>query len=216
MSKVSIILKKLMEKKEIRTAELARQAKLPQPTVHRIVTGVSPNPHASSLAPLADFFSVSIEQLRGLNPIPDFDDFTDITNNLAGWSNLPILSIEDCYYWLNNHPNKDKAVSGHLLCDTNTIHADGFCTYVPDLSMYPQFSKGTLLIVDPKLPPQDRHFVLAYLPTQEQVVFRQLLINSAKFYLKPKSPELIDFPLEEIQRENILGVVIESRTQLIE
>lgn len=38
---------------------------MPQPTIHRILTGESTEPRLSTLKPLADYFGVSVSELRG-------------------------------------------------------------------------------------------------------------------------------------------------------
>ena len=44
--------------------ELQRATGVPQPTIHRIITGESSDPRTKTLQPLADFFSVSVAELR--------------------------------------------------------------------------------------------------------------------------------------------------------
>ena len=44
--------------------DLARELDIPQPTIHRIVSGKSTCPHERSLIPIADFFNISVEDLK--------------------------------------------------------------------------------------------------------------------------------------------------------
>lgn len=69
-TRIGKILNRLLEDKKVRVAELARRINLPQPTVHRIATGACEHPHLSSLEPIANFFAVTVDQLKGLEPIP--------------------------------------------------------------------------------------------------------------------------------------------------
>src|SRR3990167_5910581 len=70
-SLLSGILNRLMFEKKIRATELAREVNLPQPTVHRMATGKCTNPHKSSLEPIADYFDISVDQLKGDVPLPE-------------------------------------------------------------------------------------------------------------------------------------------------
>src|SRR3990167_1974125 len=88
-TRIAQILNRLMAEKKIRATELARRINLPQPTVHRIATGACEHPHISSLAPIAHFFSISIDQLKGHEPIPWLDRA----------SKVPLLTWEDVLHW---------------------------------------------------------------------------------------------------------------------
>src|SRR5690606_5355502 len=96
-TKISQILNHLMADRKIRVAELARRINLPQPTVHRIATGVCEHPHLSSLKPIADFFSITIEQLKGHAPISWIDRA----------SKVPLLTWKCLLDWPLNKKTKD-------------------------------------------------------------------------------------------------------------
>jgi len=63
MKTLSVTLTYLMNKKGIKSAELARKTGVGQPVVHRLMTGVTENPQILTLKPIADFFQISIDQL---------------------------------------------------------------------------------------------------------------------------------------------------------
>ncbi len=74
MSEVSQVLKQLLEGelvdgRPISENELARRTGVPQPTIHRILTGESRYPTPKTLKPLADHFGVSMAQMRGEEPL---------------------------------------------------------------------------------------------------------------------------------------------------
>jgi transcriptional regulator with XRE-family HTH domain len=60
-----------MTGREISENELARRTGVPQPTIHRVLSGRVADPRDGTLRPLATFFGVSVEQLRtaGANDI---------------------------------------------------------------------------------------------------------------------------------------------------
>ena len=88
-TKISQILTRLLSDQNLRVSELARQVQLPQPTIQRIAAGVCENPHISSLKPIAEFFSISVDQLKGLEPIPKFDKIFK----------LPLISWTEAATW---------------------------------------------------------------------------------------------------------------------
>lgn len=57
----------LMAQRKTNPYELQRATGVPQPTIHRILTGESNDPRTKTLQPLADHFGVSIADLRAID-----------------------------------------------------------------------------------------------------------------------------------------------------
>src|SRR3990167_733887 len=86
---LSNILKKLLYDRRINSTELAHAVDLPQPTVHRLVTGKSTRPYRSSLEPIAEYFAIDVEQLLGEKPLPSGISASH------GIANIPLIPWED-------------------------------------------------------------------------------------------------------------------------
>ena len=70
MPTVSEILTKLMARQQLTDNELADRVGIPQPTISRIKNGDSRDPRDTTLRPLAEYFGLTISQLRGDMPLP--------------------------------------------------------------------------------------------------------------------------------------------------
>lgn len=70
MSTVAEILTTLMVRAGLSDNELADRTGIPQPTISRIKNGHSRDPRDSTLRPLAEYFRLSVSQLRGDLPLP--------------------------------------------------------------------------------------------------------------------------------------------------
>lgn len=69
--RISTVLASLMERKgNISANALARATDVPQPTITRLLHGRSRDPRDVTIAPLADYFGVSLAQMRGEAPLP--------------------------------------------------------------------------------------------------------------------------------------------------
>lgn len=207
-SRISSILKQLMLYKHVRTTELARAIQLPQPTLHRIVTGLTPHPHNTTLHRIAEYFTVSIEQIKGFEPITWLHS-PPIT---AGFSKLPVLSWEQVTNW----PSAQETIKSNR--QTATIYTDariselGFAAIMNDASMEPTFPMQTLLIFDPARDLRNGCYVAVQLKAHKQAVFRQLLSDTQQHYLKPLSPELSHLKLTELDtHDRICGVLVQSK-----
>lgn len=198
-TRIGQILNRLMAEKKIRVAELARRINLPQPTVHRIATGTCEHPHLSSLKPIADFFSISIDQLKGHEPISWLDRA----------SKIPILSWEEVIDW----PFKKTEINSNELVLTDAaIGRIGFALKVKDASMDPVFPKNTILITDPEKQARDRSYVIAKLASHPEAIFRQLLMDAGDYYLKSLSPDFNHYKMIRLNNnDKILSIVVQAK-----
>lgn len=193
----------------IRTTELARRIGLKQPTVHRIVEGVSPWPHQSSLVPLAEFFAISIEQLRGEEPLPWslYDTWGSHGHDLAP---VPVLSWEEAVHWPEASASSKSRTESILM--PRPVHENVFALVMEDSSMTPQFPKGTILVIDPNRSYKDRSYVLLKMKDHHRAVFRQLLLDARQYYLKCLSPDLDGVRAEPLHEDiKICGTLIQAR-----
>lgn len=70
----------LISQKGTNPYELQRATGVPQPTIHRILTGESNDPRTKTLQPLADYFGVSVADLR--------------TRDLANLNSIPLVGLK--------------------------------------------------------------------------------------------------------------------------
>src|SRR3990167_11545190 len=210
-SLISNILKTLMFKRSINTSQLARDTHLPQQTLHRIVSGASPNPHGKTLKPIAEFFNINLEQLKGEQQLPESIVNIDLpVISKAKAKEVPIIFWDQIEEYLTSP--EEYNVTEYIFAD-QTLSNTTFATILPDSSMEPYFPKNSLLILDPN-PSElllDRCFVLV--KTDAKVpLFRQLIIDGEHQYLKPMNPDLNAFPMRLLKKtDQVLGVMIEFR-----
>lgn len=204
---LSTILNLLLREKKIKPTELARHTKLPQPTVQRIVSGTTTHPHVTSLEPIAKYFSISVNQLLGLEPIPWLFNKEYLSTQVR---RVPLISWGNVTSWLD----KD-----HTDTQENTIISDGvvgkktFALTVNDSSMEPVFSIGTKIIIDPEKTPKDRNFVIVKINDVNEVLLRQLIVDGADYFVKPLSKELMHSKLRKLSEpgNRLCGVLVQTR-----
>ena len=198
-TRIAQILNRLMTEKKIRVAELARRVNIPQPTIHRIATGVCEHPHMSSLEPLANFFSINIDQLKGHEPIPWLDRA----------SKVPLMAWDEVVFWPNKKVDNDHY---ELILTDAAVGKHGFALKVKDASMDPVFPKNTILIADPERHAKDRSYVIAKLEKHPEAIFRQLLVDAGEKYLKPLSPDFDQYKMTRLNNnDKILSVVVQAK-----
>ena len=207
--KLHEVLDKLMQEVGINEAELARKTEIPQPTLHRILSGATKSPRGNSLAPLANFFSVTINQLLGVDELPADRVAGTHNSRIYGWTPVPHISWENAASWSSfQHELRSQTWHNWISTDLAVTDAAFAITVIGD-SMLPIFTEGTALIIEPTLEPNNRDYVILKTKTGTQALFRQLLIDGNDRYLKPINGE---FRTVEYGKETeIIGVVVQSR-----
>lgn len=207
----SEVLKHLMFKKDLKSAELARLTGLPQPTVHRIVEGDSTRPHPSSLEALAKYFDLSIDQLKGTEPIPDLNPKEPTSDIPAGWHKIPIYDWNDVVNYAKSHKATVQAGRAQTLTNSEVNDA-GFLIELSDESMFPQFPSGTEIIINTEYNPIDREMVVVYLKRHDKAFFRMMIFNGSERFVRPLNPDLMPVGMEKLDAEDlVVGVFVEER-----
>jgi SOS-response transcriptional repressor LexA len=197
--KLSSILKKLLYERHMHSTDLAQAVNLPQPTIHRLVTGKSTRPYLSSLEPIAQYFSIEVAQLIGEKPLPFSTTLLDQITQVPfmSWKNIVTQEIDV------NHPP---------IPFIGSISKKCFATAMPDVSMEPLIPHGSLLILDPELVANDRSYILVRLQEENQMVLRELLIDGDHQFLKPLNSHFTSFKMQLLNKDDeVLACLVEIR-----
>ena len=201
-------LEKLMQiHGNISVSDLARSTHLPQPTLHHILSGDTKNPRKKALETLAEFFSVSKEQLLGNEPLPHI--IPEIIKENLRLRTIPIIQWDMLKKWPKIAVKNLKEV----LLDKE-ISTNSFALIIEDASMDPLFPQNALLIFDAEKPSFDRDFVIAHIARDNKIFFNRLFVDKNEDYIKHEL-ENGDVNLIKLDKntDRIIGTLIEVRIQ---
>ncbi|WP_374730577.1 XRE family transcriptional regulator [Vreelandella sp. SM1641] len=232
-------LRQLMEEQEIGENELARRSKVPQPTIHRILKGVSNSPRISNLEKLAASLGTTASFLahgggnRGLfgssdTGMPGVGIGTGVSS-LTGSARHDRASPPPCFWsypiltWseamqanrLDAHAPGEK--NQFESCDYLKIGVAFWLKMCGDamaapIGASPSLPEGTLVLLDTGLQAMPGKLVLVELPDSPKPTLRMLIEESGRRYLKPLNPA---YPLISLDNNcHILAVAIEARIKL--
>lgn len=211
---LSTTLKRLLFEHNLNAMELARLTQIPQPTMQRLVAGTTARPHEKSLIPIAKYFGMTVEQLRGQTPITASTQPKIILEEL-GIHKIPLLSWKQVEDWLLSPATRDKSMSESVLTEISA-GPGSFALRLKDASMEPAFPIGTTVIFDSEKEIKDRYYILIKIKSFDEPVFRQLLLNAGERFIRPISPDLEQFQMYRLNEEDrILGVLIEAKQQYL-
>lgn len=201
--------------------EIARRADIHQPTLQRILSGASKEPRDSTIRPLAEFFGVTIPQLRGHEPLPPageaaappprFDANVGPAPDSKGM--VPLISWVQAGAWSDI---ADPYVVGDaeewLPCPVG--HGPRtFAVRVRGQSMYnpggeKSYKDGDIIYVDPDRHACNKSMVVVRLDDRAEATFKQLVIEGEERYLMALNPAWPERIMRVDERATICGVVV--------
>ncbi|MBA3535177.1 MAG: helix-turn-helix domain-containing protein [Tatlockia sp.] len=200
-------LKKLMIRHgNLSVSDLAKATKLPQPTLHQLYSGTTESPRRKTLEILANYFSVTINQIIGTESLPD--TLPKQIKKQLDIKTTPILSLDDLYNWPDkiDIENKEEIILENRNCGLT------FAIEMIGSSMEPLFPCGCLLIFDVNKIPKDRDCVIIYLNDTDKFSFKRILMDGNASYIKSINPELNDIATIKVTpNDKIIATLLEAR-----
>jgi len=223
----------LMKQRGTNAHELSRATRVPQPTIHRILTGESTDPRTTTLQPLSDYFGISVAELRdrdlaaegvALSSNDDvrrkkleFDENVRLAN--PALRPIPVISSVQAGA-LRDMETPYPVGSGYAIeyTDDEKLSRWAFGLDVEGQSMMPMFQPGDRIIVDPDLAPNPGDFVVAR-NGSDQATFKKYRprgIDSNGEMIFELVPLNDDYPTLRSDTEHliVIGVVTEFKKKL--
>ena len=207
------ILSSLMEECDIDDAQLARETGVPASTISRIRINSNANPTASTLRPIAKFFSISISQLLGDEFLPK--DRLPGTHNPTYYTSarMPIIEWDWIMEWLETRGKNIKEKFLTWISTEKEVGPNSFALIISTDSFGLAFRKGSTIMVDPSVSPIDGDLILVKDESNRNILLKQFLMDGQEPYIRSVNPEIKSvMPLTESYK--IIGVVIETRFSL--
>ena len=175
----------------INSSELARATGLPATTIKRIRNNTQCNPTLSTLEPIANYFSITLNELLGKHKIQP-----------QHGSTLPLLKWSDDFQ-LAIHQNDTHTINTEL-----SLPAGSFALPIESDELHP-FSKGGVILIDCTRTPKTFDYVIIKQQGGTEAILKKLIIESNEKYLKSLVPGIQLTPLSELTQ--ILGVVTQYK-----
>lgn len=200
--------------------ELGRRSGVPQPTIHRILTGVSASPRQFNVEKLAKALGVSSEWLWKGGDTPAIQ--TGLESNVELGPRVrgvvPLISWVQAGAWCEMQEGMElQSVETWLPCAVSHSSST-FALRVRGLSMFNpherrSFRDGDIIFVDPAKDYENGSLVIAKLPDSREATFKQLVIEGQRQFLKPLNPAWPD-PIIELPEDAMICGVVVSKVEI--
>lgn len=212
--RLSEILNYLMNECDVDGVQLSKNTGVPVTTINRLRKGdPSNNPTLTTLVPLAEFFSITVSQLIGDEPLSAQRQRGEHKPNVSQWKPVPHLSWEQAGEWQKNNAKLKSKINNWISTDL-TVSDYAFAITMEGDSMLPRFPEGTLFIIEPEQSVNNRDFVVILPKGQIKPVFKQILIDGSEYYLKSLSNDFKEIKRISLNKDHIiLGVMIQAKME---
>lgn len=185
---------------------LARAVNLPKATVHRVLSGDTPDPRAGTLLPIAQYFNITIEQLMGVAELPK--DFPIQSAKSLDMVEMPLIPIDSLRLWLNGDFDPTDFFNITSFSE-KSLDKNCFITQVISDEMAPLFPKKMYLIVKKQRALKKDDIVVVFYSDENSILVRKFAELKGEKYLIPSNPsyEIISFD----NKVDLIGIVIEGR-----
>jgi SOS-response transcriptional repressor LexA len=195
----------LMEEMRISADELGRRTQIPPSTIKKIRNRYNPNPTLTTLLPLAKFFSISLSQLVGDEPLPATRIQGQYSVNQETLHRVPVFS------WQGITQPFATLETTQFISTENVYSEKAFALFVEE-DDWENLTRGTALIIDPALQAIHRDFVIVHKEGQPNASLKQILFDDGHIYLKPI---IQGYQISVMTPDHrILGVVVEYKKHL--
>jgi SOS-response transcriptional repressor LexA len=212
--RLSEMLNQLMIECAIDGVQLSKNTGVPVTTINRLRKGdPTNNPTLTTLVPLSEFFTITVSQLIGDEPLSAKRIEGEHNPNMIAWKSIPHLAWEQVELWLENKANFESKINKWTATDIDVSDKTFAITMEGD-SMYPRFPEGTLFIIEPEQPVNNRDFVVILPKDHSKPLFKQILIDGSDYYIKSLSKDFKEIKKISLNEDHkIIGVMIQARTE---
>jgi len=213
LKNVSQVLRYLMnDVGSISEGELFRRTGVPQPTIHRILSGMTPNPREQAIKPLADFFKVTTDQLLARVPLSKERIPGTFDHEMLLRKSLPILSFSDVIKWPSFAKKIAQSSWAHWVTSETVSSEKSFAVKLDKDSSFRMFKKDSLIIVDYAKKPADGSYVIVHADNANEAIIARYNTDKKLLVLDDKATKI--YP--STKQSRILGVIVEIRRLLEE
>lgn len=188
----------LIKKWGININQLHKHTGIPLSTLKRLRLNKENNPTLASLAPIANYFSISLDQLTGREALSK-------KNKQIDGLTIPLIHWKDI---LNISKNRNHLAFSSLLIRDITLNENSFALVIRDNNTN-NFLAGSLLVIDPSLKGRNRDFIIIYKKGETKPQLMQKIIYENKTYIKNLTIESEIIKFSDLYK--IIGVVIQIR-----
>lgn len=198
----------LLDHVDLSANGLAKILDIPTPTIYRLTTGEVQDPRISTLTMLANYFSVTIEQLLGRKNLDAHFYAKNGAKYIKPTASIPLLTLHETYMYQKHF--KDPTQWFRWKSSADDLGNEQIFSISIKNNLYdPLFSHDSVIIVDPTLQPQNGDYVVVNFKGDSISVLKRYMSEGRHKYLSALTVDTSNIKFDA-NESTMIGVVIES------
>jgi transcriptional regulator with XRE-family HTH domain len=177
----------------VNSSQLHRYTDIAIPTINRILSGQTESPNSQTMIKLAEFFNVSIPQLKGIDPIPKGKLFYTVKTDKP----IPSITIGHAYEWLQTQ--NESLIQKYIKTELITLSDKAYS--IEDITN-PKII--VTFIIEPEMEPEIGDSLIIFDGNQAQVV---------EFFNKTTFLTINHSKIKKSDAHICLGVIVQELRQ---
>lgn len=206
-------LERLIAERDTNATALAEATGVPQPTIHRILTGETADPRTKTLEPLARYFGVSVSDLRHKDFSSGVREAAPTYGNVEEGPRIrgmvPLISWVKAGALCEAIDNLAPGDAEEWLPCPFPHSKSSFCLRLVGNSMEPEYREGEVILVDPEVEAKHGSDVVVHTP-DGKTTFKRYQQSEDGSYLLALNPAFPDRIIKVPAETRICGVVTAS------
>ena len=201
-------IKQLRESKDIQQKRMAIELEVGQATISQWESGRQ-EPSPSQRKKIAEYFGIKEWELFADTNIQNLKS-KEFELSKAPLLKIPVISWVSANSWSPADDPFPMGVSDEFIYTTTKGGDNMYGLKVSQSCMEPEFREGDIIVIDPSAQPENGDFVIVRDNESDHATFKQLKKYGDKIILHPLNPKYKDIELEESERYEIIGKVVEK------
>lgn len=202
------VLASLLENKKISEAELSRKTGVSQPTIHRLLSGATPDTRISTIKAIANFFEVTIGQLTGDEPLSMMSQ-SNLNSKIV---KVPIIPWENAFEWKKIIAKYIPTNWDYWTTIDNQASKNSYAMINKNPHLPLPFAYDCVVVVDPEAKYKIGSYLVVYKVSNKSVSIKKLHLEGVEKWLMPLNKKINAETLDDDFL--ICGTIIQSNIPL--
>ncbi len=198
------VLNNLLEINKISLVQLHHNTCVALTTLKRMSRPGAANPTIQSLLPIALFFGISVDQLIGITPLTNNNQYSGYHESKENWARVPLRQWDDVSSHLKS-PNDP--CETYIQTDID-ISGDSYALTVT-CNSWDGFAINSILVIDPNKSPSNESYIIGYNKSSKTCSLYKLILLGHCKYIQPPIKGIA--PLKITNDFEFKGLVVQTR-----
>jgi hypothetical protein len=179
-TELHLVLNNLLEINKISLVQLHHNTGVALTTLKRMRKPGAVNPTIQSLLPIAQFFGISVDQLIGITPLTNNNQYSGYHESKDNWARIPLRQWDG----INSHLKSPHEPCATYIQTDIDISENSYALTI-NCNSWDGFAINSILVIDPKKSPSNESYIIGYNKSSKTYSLYKLILLGHCKYIQP-------------------------------